>query len=399
MLLFLAIFGIFLTIILLQRNIRTNKSSSYLGVFFLLLSLYSLHKYLLLHSESIILLSIVYIHVDFLFYLIGPVLYWYVRGVLTDNSHLKIRDLWHLLPMLLFLATALPYLLTPYSYKVEIATTIVNDDSFWREHQAIVLNKIFSNASIYMSRLILVLAYTLWSTGLFISFLIKKEKSMVLSRQHFMTHWLSLLLGFTFIVVISQILLMFKTFLYHDSGIFFTLNVFQILSAAGLAGLLISPFFFPEILYGLPRIPESTMTWKPSEGNKDPLCRNVKNRPPNLESHYLFYIEQKADSCMKELQPYLQRDFNLPHLAVMIDVPVHHLNYFFREVKQQSFHDYRNEWRIKHAKSLLKRGKANDVTLETIGYMCGFSNRNSFRITFEKLEGISPSVFASQIPE
>jgi YesN/AraC family two-component response regulator len=99
---------------------------------------------------------------------------------------------------------------------------------------------------------------------------------------------------------------------------------------------------------------------------------------------------------MKEVQPYLQPDFNLAHLSVHTQIPVHHLSYYFREEKKQHFNDYRNEWRVNHAKNLIIKGKANDFTLETIGLQSGFSSRNTFLTTFKKVEGITPSTFAAQ---
>jgi YesN/AraC family two-component response regulator len=100
---------------------------------------------------------------------------------------------------------------------------------------------------------------------------------------------------------------------------------------------------------------------------------------------------------MKQVQPYLQPNFNLAHLSVHTQIPVHHLSYYFRKEKKQHFNDYRNEWRINHAKILIRKGRANEFTLETIGLQSGFSSRNTFLTTFKKAEGITPSTFAAQI--
>jgi YesN/AraC family two-component response regulator len=43
---------------------------------------------------------------------------------------------------------------------------------------------------------------------------------------------------------------------------------------------------------------------------------------------------------------------------------VHNLAYYFREENKQTFSDYRNEWRVEHAKNLIREGKSNDLTLE-----------------------------------
>jgi AraC-like DNA-binding protein len=99
---------------------------------------------------------------------------------------------------------------------------------------------------------------------------------------------------------------------------------------------------------------------------------------------------------MKELQPYLQSDCNLAYFSKLTKIPVHHLAYYFREEKRQSFNDFRNEWRIKHAKNLIKEGKNAELTLEAIGLLSGFSSRNTFFTAFKKAEGISPGSYAAK---
>ncbi len=399
MLLFLSILGIFLSVILLYFNAQKNGSTIFLGVFFLLLSLYGFYQYVLLYSKSVLLVEILLAGFAIVFpvlYLIGPMLYWYIRSVLTDNSRLKRKDIWHLLPMILYFLAALPYTFVPLADKIQAATEVVNDVSYMQTYKATVLENLFSVSAIYLSRPILVLVYTLWSMGLFINYLLKKKASEVLSKQHFMKKWLCLLLGFLFALEVTQIFLIIKAFEMHFSDLYFTLNVFRIFSAAVLIGLMISPFFFPFILYGLPRVPDSVMD-EVIENMKKPSVPSGEIRNHNhFENSYIHTIGQKADDCMKEQQPYLQPDFNLAHLSVHTQIPVHHLSYYFREEKKQHFNDYRNKWRINHAKKLIKEGKANEITLEAVGLLSGFSSRNTFLTTFKKVEGITPSAFAAQ---
>lgn len=301
--------------------------------------------------------------------------------------------------MLVFFISALPNAFMPWSTKVGIATEVVNNVGFIQTYKATLLDELFPVSAIYLSRPVLVMVYTLWSIGLLLRFSIHKKGSGVFVQQHFMTKWLSLLLGFMLVLEITQILLIVRIFAMDFSEMFFTLNVFRILSLAGLIGLLISPFFFPTIVYGLPRVPESSKPPIPEEGKIGTLQAEESNNIPHYESEYLHSIGWKADSYMKECQPYLQPDFNLAQLSVNTQIPVHHIGYYFREVKKQHFVDYRNEWRIKHAKILMKEGKAKDLTLEAIGKLSGFSSRNTFRTTFEKMEGIPPSAFASKLEE
>lgn len=396
MLLFLSILGILLSVILLYFNARNYRSSRYLGLFFLFASLYSLFQYILLYSKSVTLISLFLFNLSLVtspVYLIGPMLYFYVRSILTDDSKLKRSDLWHFLPMLIYFISALPNAFVPWHEKVEVARTVVNDPEFIMVYKATLLSKIFPAVFIYLSRLLLILCYTLLSIGLFSNFLVKKKSSSVLSKQHFMKKWLCLFLGFLLILEVTQILLVIRAFEMHFSDLFFTLNIFRVISGIGLVGLLISPFFFPIILYGLPQLPDAQKIKDAKNSQSETTAERSKQ---NFESDYLRSIDQTIIFSMREHQPYLQPDCNLAYFSKLINIPTHHLAYYFREIKKQPFNDFRNQWRINHAKALIQEGKASEITLEAIGMLSGFSSRNAFINDFKKLEGIPPSVYKSR---
>jgi AraC-like DNA-binding protein len=59
-----------------------------------------------------------------------------------------------------------------------------------------------------------------------------------------------------------------------------------------------------------------------------------------------------------------------------------------------TFNDYRNIFRVEHAKRLILDQQSDMITLEAVGLLSGFSNRNTFSRVFKELEGITPSAFA-----
>ncbi len=394
MLLFLSLTGIFLSLILLYFNAKKYTSTIYLSLFFLFTSLYGFYQYILLYSKSVTLISLFLFNLSLFsspVYLIGPMLFWYVRSVLSDNPKLRRSDLWHFLPALIFFVSALPNTFVPWHEKVDAAKTVVQDQSYIMVYKATLLSEILPSTIIFLIRLFLALGYTIWSIILFINFLVKKKSSVVLSKQQFMKKWLCYLLGFMLILVISQLIMVFKSFEMHFSAIFFTFNIIRVISVVGLIGLLISPFFFPTILYGLPRTPE-----KKEEEKDYRLTNETKPNANSFEFDYLKSIGQKSDYVMGKQRLYLEPDCNLAFFSKQIDVPAHHLAYYFREVKKQRFNDFRNEWRINHAKALIEEGKANEITLEAIGSLSGFSSRNAFITDFKKLEGESPGAYAAR---
>ncbi len=396
MLLFLSISGILLSVILLVSNAKNYRSSIYLGGFFFLISLYSFNQYLLFYSKSVFLVAVFFINVGYLACLIGPMLYWYVRCVLTDNQCFSVKDVWHFLPMLIYYIGSIPHILLPWTEKMEIAAKIIDNPAFIAEYKGTLFYGILPVFVVYLSRPILVLVYTLWSGGLLVRCTLSRREKPVLSRQLFMKKWLFLLLGSLLIMVLSHILLMLETYINRNLDIFLALNILQVLSGAGLIGLLISPFFFPSVLYGLAVLPKENFTVTANKERNESTVE-TKKQTLDLDSDYLVAIGLKADSYMNEFRPYLQPDFNLNQLSVLTHIPVHHLAYYFREIKKEHFMDYRNKLRIEHAKVLIKNGKSGGVTLEAIGISSGFTSRNAFFKAFKKIEGISPGSFASRL--
>lgn len=185
-----------------------------------------------------------------------------------------------------------------------------------------------------------------------------------------------------------------QTYDERNALVFYTINTLQIISGISLTGLLVSPFFFPVILYGMPRIPKNAPSNIRKETESAPIENNKQSF--NYKQDYLLIMQHKVEMCMSDLQPYLQPDCNLAYFAKLINIPVHHLAYYFREVKKQPFNDFRNEWRVNHVKKLIKEGKTSEFTLEAIGSLSGFSSRNAFFTAFKKVEEISPSAFAAQ---
>lgn len=397
MLLFFSLIGIFLSIIFWSYNSGKNPAKRYLAGFFFLISLYVLCQYILLYSKSVSLVVGLFVVSPVVFpilYLIGPMLFRYIRAILNDNPKLRKHDWFHALPMLLYFAASTPFTFAPFSEKVEAAHLLVHNVGIIQTYASTVLANLVPNMEVYLSRPVLLLAYTIWSLILLTNYLIKNKHKAVFSGHKFMIKWLLLLLGLVIVLSTSHIILIIHTFKLNFSEMAFGLNVIRILSALGLIGLMISPFLFPEILYGLPRVPRH----KKLEAKETAHINTAAIHPNHnhLENNYLQHIGHQVEACMKKDQPFLQTQCNISQLAVQIDIPIHHLSFYFREVKKQPFHEYRNQWRLNHAKKLILDGKSDMLTLEAIATLSGFPNRNAFRTAFQKMEGISPNDFVLQ---
>ena len=101
MLLFLSIVGVFLSVILISFHAKKFGATLFLGLFFFTVSMYAVSQYILLYSGSVFFVTLFLIHFSVfasLPYLIGPMLYFYVRSVLYDTLRLKRSDSLHFFP-------------------------------------------------------------------------------------------------------------------------------------------------------------------------------------------------------------------------------------------------------------------------------------------------------------
>ena len=196
-------------------------------------------QYVVLYSKSVLLVTLFNGHFTFILYLTGPSIYWYIRSVLTDNHRLSRKDLWHLVPMVVYVISVIPYFVLPLSEKQVLSQEIVNDPGFLSVHNFSLLGELFTNQFLYVGRPLIALGYILWSIGMFIRFLKRKDDFLVFSHQKFMIKWLFVFFGSSFVLVASHLFLMINTWKIDSSELFFTFNTLQLSSVLGLTILLV----------------------------------------------------------------------------------------------------------------------------------------------------------------
>ena len=122
----------------------------------------------------------------------------------------------------------------------------------------------------------------------------------------------------------------------------------------------------------------------------------MKVPPFELTAEKLDEMEAQLDLYLEANKPFLKTHFSLAQLSASLDIPVHHLNYYFRKRQQSNFLEQRMQWRIRHAKELIDAGKDKVITLEAIGLESGFQSRTTFFVNFKEIIGESPSAYADR---
>ncbi|HET7732563.1 MAG TPA: helix-turn-helix domain-containing protein [Paludibacter sp.] len=94
---------------------------------------------------------------------------------------------------------------------------------------------------------------------------------------------------------------------------------------------------------------------------------------------------------MQDKKPYLQEDCNIQTVAEQTSISVHHLSNILNQRFDKNFPDFINEYRINEAMRILNSDQSSKMTLEAIGYECGFGSKSSFNKAFKKLTNSTPS--------
>ena len=116
----------------------------------------------------------------------------------------------------------------------------------------------------------------------------------------------------------------------------------------------------------------------------------------SIQSSKFNDINNSAFTRLKkkfEEKVFLKQGYSVHDLAKDSGIPHYLLSQFINQNLGVSFPDYINKARVIHSCELLELAQTENYTLEAIGQLSGFSNRNSFSSAFKKVIGKSPSVY------
>lgn len=386
MLFYSSLLTIVLSFILVTFNWKVNKSVGYLALFFVAFACYGLSHHFTLYANSPFWLAVFYNHFAPLYLLPGPLLYFYTKESLTDKNALTDwTDYLHFIPAIINLVAIAPYIITPFSEKEKIASQIIENFELIK---TIKVNWLYSPIVGFMARPLLMLGYGLYLSSKLLKFKPKKE---ILDRippqqYHFVKRWI-LLLSIVGSIASAGFLMLTLDLLQQQISKTL-INSMPLHSGVGVIFCLlpITLFLFPKILYGMPI---STDKQKPLIVEKNKKTKNTveTNEDPflALSKDILAYLEKE--------KPFVNAAFSMSHLAVIFNVPQHHVAYCFNHVLNKKFTNLRTEFRVNHAKELLDQGLTETLSIDGIGIKAGFATRSNFYSSFKSITGYTPSEY------
>ncbi len=90
---------------------------------------------------------------------------------------------------------------------------------------------------------------------------------------------------------------------------------------------------------------------------------------------------------------YLESDLSLSKLAALVGQNTQKTSSVINQYAKRNFNDFINYYRIQEAKKILLDKNSEKFTISSIAFDTGFSSLSSFNSAFKKFEGITPSSF------
>lgn len=165
-----------------------------------------------------------------------------------------------------------------------------------------------------------------------------------------------------------------------------------IIVSVGLA-LLIVLLIYSNILYRKRRAAYRQLVHKARQwAMAEPVKVPVKTKQAPLEETDKE-VMQKIQRVMEEEKAYLNFNLSLDILADRLNINRSLLSQVINQYTESNFNQFVNDYRVKEAILLFDNDKTLSLSIDTIAYDSGFSNRVSFYRSFKKVTGLSPTEY------
>jgi AraC-like DNA-binding protein len=384
--------GLFFSAILLTYNKGYKTANLYLGLFLFFLNYLALYHYLIIFNDSQDILAVLLcIPIRGSAYLVGPLAYLYVKSIIQDNAQFSKYDAIHFIMFGIIFIGSLPYNFTSWFVKYQAANDIINHS--WNSLNYPDINKFLSSRINYALKGIHIFLYLIGIWTIIIKYEVKKSfLGKRVKQQKIINNWL---IFFAAIVTCLFVIISIKFVTYLVVEDKFTLQFEgKILFAIVFMGclvLLLGLILFPQILYGMPveklRLNDNKIEPKAL------LSSETEN--DSFHEDYIEEIRLLLENWKKE-NKFLNIDSSIYKLAEEINLPFHHVSYFFNQINNEKYIDWRNRLRVEYALSLIDNQKNFDKTIVVLGTECGFRSYATFINCFKLVTGKLPKEYIKE---
>ena len=209
-----------------------------------------------------------------------------------------------------------------------------------------------------------------------------KQLKIISNWLLFFAFMVSLLFVFFALIILIFLNAQDKNNFQYEGNILFSL-VF-----IGFLILILGLVLYPQILYGIPLERKSLII----TANESSVPEKIKMETISFDEDYIEKIRLLLLHWIGQ-KKYLDAESTTSSLSKDIDLPNHHVTYFFNNVNDEKYIEWRNRKRIEYAMSLINSKEGYDKTIENLGKESGFKSYSAFIQSFKQITGKLPKYY------
>ena len=356
--------GFFLAFLLITMKSGNRRANLFLSIFLISACLPILFMLVFFQQALALKYPFTAINPKPLYYLTGPLLYYYIRFLIHPSFEFKKKSLVHFIPFLLGELFYLPQL-------------------FISRETVLGWISVFGHVSYnHVTQFIWYTFLVQFGAYLFLCMRLLKyhEKHIAdifSSTYHINLNWLKYILRvmtsmFT-LMLVSSIYDIFRNIALEKNT---TNNFLPPLVAAFICIIGYKGLLQPRIF----------------SGQTEDLDTDIPDNNA-IPADRIHAAMQKLFHIMNSKKPYLNPDLTLPMLAEISGISRTLLSASINESRNQNFYDYINTFRIEEVKKHLEMPENTGANILSIAYKAGFNSKSTFNSFFKKITNITPSAY------
>lgn len=352
-------------IFLKSRGTLFANPNIYLAILFFISGIYCLTIYSMSLGHSLLFTVLLYGNFSSLYFLIGPLIYFYLRSLRSGNTKISGGDFWHFIPFILVFLDTIPYYISPYAHKVGVVSQVFSD---WTSMFSIQLGFFFQASHLYIFRPLLLTFYTVWG----IRFI--RNNTVYFYKVLQAGKWLFVFLLLQLVVFVGMSSVFLGVWLENTFGYSFLNHPTEIKYISLLAYMVMvcTLYLFPQVIY---------------------LNADRFKRFFNPQDEFYYKMDQAINACYIFDKPFLKSDLTLHQFGELVQIDKKVLNDFFELYLFTNFTDEMNRLRIQFAKNLIKQGCLQKSCLQSLFKDSGFECAEDLSFYFSEFEGKSVEDF------
>lgn len=295
-----------------------------------------------------------------IYFIIGPLIYTYLRKLLFYENRFYRLTIWHYLPAIIFLFYSVLIIIT-YDYLKSYERFLITS-YFLFELFAIISISIYCYKSYRLSR--------------YFEISEKLEFSFNQTISKYINRILFIMSACMFVWLISVI----DRYISKFHGNFFTDLIWLLFGAQAYV-----------IGYYSLKQPKIFKIRLSQNSQKKPIKRN------KLDKDEINKFKKQMSSFLEDKKGYMQPELSLSILAKEIGTTPNNLSWLLNNIYKKTFYEFINEYRVKDFLERIDNKDHKEFTLISIALEVGFNSKSTFYKAFKEITQMTPSEYIKKI--